>query len=437
LSCRANNQALRTLVRSTLPWAVAAAQCASAMEFDIRQVADPMRINREPTITATGLATWMCVNTNEETDIKSDIAIFSAGSTRFLTQDNQGGLVGNTKPTGHSNTLVWVSSFPQQAADASWQLREVANRDDPVPELAAGFTAHEDSDGNQWFEPILSGTNTGSTNLSTEVRRHPSGNDEICMWKGASDIRRITSDARNDHAPSVWGNLISWQTAKGWPFGWEIMLWDDGIMKQMTTNFYYDMAPKVHGTQVAWYGWDGHDFEVFLYDKATETTLQITSNQFDDVAPVLADGVVAWEGYASAEADIYVWKDGQVRKVSDNIEDDFAPRTAGGLVVWQGFDGDDFEIYLYDGEKTTKVTSNLYDDTNPDIGDGMVCWMGYVDNWDAEIFISEGKANITQVTDNEDEDREPRTAGRRVIWQVDHEGKSFINIAEPKASATP
>jgi beta propeller repeat protein len=412
--------------------ALAACPSAFAAEFDIRQVADTGRVNREPSISESGLAAWTSVATNDGANIVSDIGIYKDGSTRFLTQESTDGLSANTKPFCHSNTIVWVASFPAPVGDLSWVLREVPDRDNPVPELPARYAAHEDGTGNQWFEPLIGGTNAGSTNTEQEIRRHPSGNDEIVMWKDGGDIRRITNDNRDDYSASVWGNLLAWQIAKGWPFGWEIMIWDDGTMKQLTTNYYYDMAPRVSGSQVVWYGWDGHDFEIYLYDKSTETTIQVTSNQFDDVAPVIADGMIAWEGYASAEADVYVWKDGQVRKVSDNIEDDFGPRTDGGQVVWQGFDGDDFEIYMYDGEKTTKLTSNLYDDTNPDIADGMVCWMGYVDNWDAEIFVAEGKANITQLTDNEDEDRDPKTAGRRVIWQSDHEGKSQIFIATPK-----
>lgn len=424
----------------SLPYVLTCAilQQAGAAEFNIRQVADPNRLNREPVISETGLAAWNSVATNLGDIVASDIAIHREGSSSFLTAQEGQYHTAHLKPFAQSNTIVWVASFPNQSGNTTWVIREVANRDDPVPELHAGYIAREDGTGNQWFEPVLTGTNAAQTNVEQEVRRHPSGTDEICMWTGGSDIRRITVDARNDYAPSVYGNLLAWQVAKGWPFGWEIMLWDDGTMKQLTTNFYYDMAPKVHGTQVAWYGWDGHDFEIFLYDKATETTIQVTSNQYDDVAPVLADGVIAWEGYASAEADVFIYKDGQVRKVSENIEDDFGPRTAGGLVVWQGFDGDDFEIYLYDGEKTIKLTSNLYDDTNPDIHSGLICWMGYVENWDAEIFVAEADTKIlSQLTDNDNEDRDPRTANRRVIWQSDHEGKSEIFIAEPKAEAAP
>jgi hypothetical protein len=90
------------------------------------------------------------------------------------------------------------------------------------------------------------------------------------------------------------------------------------------------------------------------------------------LGPVLWDGVIAWEGYPSVEADIFMWKNGQITKLSDSVEDDVSPRIWNGQVVWQSFDGDDFEIYLYDGMKTVKLTQNNYDDVSPDIHDGIM-----------------------------------------------------------------
>lgn len=268
------------------------------------------------------------------------------------------------------------------------------------------------------------------------ARRHTSGDAEVMLWRrGSGEIRQLTRDNRDDLGPSVWGDIIAWQTAKGWPFGWEIMCWAGGQTIQLTTNYYYDMAPRVHGSQIAWYGWDGHDFEVFLYDHSKGSTIQITSNQYDDVSPAIWDGVIVWEGYAGADADIFMWKDGQVRKISKNVEDDLNPRIWKDKVVWQGFDGDDFEIYLYDigtGAEPDKLTSNTYDDVNPDARDGVICWMGYHDNWDAEIFAWDGGPNAVRITENEHEDRNPRTAGGRIIWESEQSGKSLIFLAEPK-----
>lgn len=65
--------------------------------------------------------------------------------------------------------------------------------------------------------------------------------------------------------------------------------------------------------------------------------------------------------------------------------------------------------------------------------------MGYHENWDAEIFYLDIKnlASATefkpvQLTTNEEDDREPQTASRRIIWVSDVEGETNIMLAEPK-----
>lgn len=449
-----------------------------AVDFTVSQISDDKRANREPVISETGLAAWMAYGEEESGSVDSDIFIYKDGKTQNLTFGKPGLNAGNMKPQVQSNSVVWAAVLSTIATtNIDWILREVSSdqRDTTVPELRALDTSPKDDSGKRSYEetptsatpqnsvvatgtistnpPDVTSTVTGEASVSVmasnpsssfiiepsaytssitqEVRSASSGETEICLWRGGSKIERITRDCHEDLGPSIWGNMIAWQKSKGWPFGWEIMLWADGQRIQLTTNYYYDMAPKVHQNQVVWSGWDGHDFEIFLYDHAKGTTTQITSNQYDDVSPTIWGGEIVWEGYAGVDADIFLWKANTSVKISDNIEDDLNPRIWNGKIVWQGFDGDDFEIYYYDGEKTVKLTSNTYDDLNPDIGESFVCWMGYFDNWDAEIFVWDG-TNVTRLTDNEVEDRDPKTAARRVIWQSNQEKASIIYLAEPK-----
>jgi len=487
-----------------------AAFCATlsaslAADFSVKAISSPKLVSREPSIGSSGLAAWSGYEILEGGETLSDIYIHKDGQTRSLTASRQRHPLANIRPQVHSNAVVWIGNMIPATRDVDWVFREVPSpeRDSPVPEIPALYRAMQDEAGNQWFEDASPGalktnaeaavaadapadtnapvaaptadTNAPAaatpeaqppaetnlvqavevieppaddSNVTNEVRRAPSGDSEVCLWTGGDEIIRITRDNRDDLGPSLWGSLITWQKAKGWPFGWEIMIWANGARSQLTTNYYYDMAPKAHGSQVVWYGWDGHDFEIFVHDTTQGTTLQITSNQYDDVSPSIWAGVVAWEGYPGADAEVFMWKDGQTQKLSENIEDDLNPKVWNGRVTWQGFDGDDFEIYLYDGEKTIKLTSNTYDDLNPDIADNMVCWMGYHDNWDAEIYAwdlngapvrAAGKdeeyrenRNAGRLTFNDVEDREPHTAGGRVIWQSDEDDKSIIYLAEPQ-----
>ncbi len=420
----------------------------AAIEFDLRQLAEEIHINRDAAISESGMAVWTQYPTNDIAPSITDLIVHRDGGRSNLTRETSAAFYGNAKPVVESNAIVWVANYREFPENQFWILREVPNRDDVAQEIPALYKVRVTETGEREFynvaditgrvEVVTNDVGTVVTNIypaaspEDQIRRHPSGASEINFWPGTGEIIRISTDARNDFNPSFSGRLVSWQKAKGFPFGWEIMAWDNGVTKQLTTNFYYEMAPKVHGRQVAWYGWDGYDFEIFLYDADREEILQLTSNRYDDVSPVVWNGQVAWEGYPAVEADVFLYRDGETLKISDNIEDDINPRIWNGQVVWQSFDGDDFEIYLYDGTKSIKVTANNYDDTNPDLRDGVITWMGYEGNWDAEIFAWDGAGQPVQLTTNEEEDRDPRTANRRIVWSVDRLGRSQIWLAEPK-----
>lgn len=452
------------LILSTL-----SALASPGIDFDVNQIADESRHNRQPVISETGLAAWSSFLSADTNDVGSDIFVYEEGRATPVTAGSEAE-VAHLQPQAQSNSVVWVGEFKGVIGTPNWILHEVPSpqRDEPVPELRAIYKLKMEDKGEQWTESTNpppdavelptnaapeSATQTvvqaavdtnappaqplppvDSYAAANEARRIPSGNSEVCLWRKGGDMQKITRDSRDDLGPSVWGPLITWQKAKSWPFGWEIMVWADGTQIQLTTNFYYDMAPKAHDNRVVWYGWDGHDFEIFLYSYVDGTITQITSNEYDDVSPDIWGDTIAWEGYAGVSADIFLWKGGEIRKVSKNIEDDLSPSVWNDLVIWQGFDGDDFEIYMYDSSQTnepTKLTSNTYDDVNPDIGDGLICWMGYFDNWDAEIFIWDG-SEVKQITDNDFEDRDPQTGAGKVIWQSDQGERSLIYLATPK-----
>lgn len=428
---------------------------AAGPQFTVTPVSDEKELGREPVIADAKLLSWIAADSSGE---NARIVALLDGKLQEVASPDRA--TAATRPQAFSNQLAWVAAFSNLLAEVGKRFAEVPDRDVGAEELRALYSATEDGQNRpilmpvpatnvQYYQRLATNaegvvyiTNVAETvTNSNEVRRLPSGPNELVFWTTTSTAKRITFDNRNDFSPSLWDGQMAWQKARGWPFGWEIFFWKDGVQKQLTTNFYYEMAPKVQGDQVVWYGWDGHDFEIYLYDLKAEKVMQITSNRFDDVAPVVWNGQIAWEGYEAAEADIWLYRDGKdtngqpvkvISKISNNPEDDINPRIWNGRVVWQGFDGDDFEIYQYDGVQTRKITANDYDDTNPDIRDDLVTWMGYKDNWDAEIFAWDGSNDPVQVTDNEQEDREPRTAGGRIAWQQDSGGKSRVFLATPK-----
>lgn len=397
----------------------------NAVEFQVSRVSDPTAINRDPVISGTGLAAWTYYSTISTASAYSHIALYNApdkttDSTSLLL------FVGGAKLTLQDNQLAFVSSYldsqsyslqrPQPKTGASTNQASISQRNN----LSAGVIRFDAS--------TASGQGDGSS---------------VWLWNNTTrTIDHMPAESMNNIAPSVWGDLIAWQWEQEWPFGYEIMIKRSGEIIQLTTNRFYDLGPNVYADKVTWFGWDGYDYEIFMYDSTRNETIQITSNRYDDTGPMIWNDVIVWEGYAAVEPDIFMWKDGAITKLSENLEDDLNPHIWGDKIVWQGFDGDDFEIYLYDisnGGPAIKITSNDFDDTNPSFHDDLIAWMGYHDNWDAEIYamdLSEGSPatgfNPVRLTDNDQEDRDVDTAGRRIIWVEEQGEQTQIMLAEPR-----
>jgi len=431
--------AISGVIRICLLLSMLFGQLVYGADFNITQIADRSVLNREPVISDTGLVAWYGLEKADSAAAASDIYIYENGKRQILTKGFSKYPAAAVKPRISGNMVVWESALNPSLIGRdkyTWSMREPPLNPNDPPVLNANYQAFCEDDGaagnigKQWFEGI---TNTADDANATNspVSRGGTGNSEIFLWKGGAEITRITSDNRNDLAPDCSDGMLVWQKAKGWPFGWEIMVWKDDFRQQLTTNYYYDMAPVVQGSRAVWYGWDGNDFEIFMYEYDKQLITQITSNYYDDVSPQVAEDIIVWQAYQTVESDIWIYRDGDILKVSKNVDDDISPRAWKGQAVWQGFDGHNFQIYLYDGEKTIKLTNEKFDNVSPDIQDGLICWIGYHDNWDAEVFVSDQR-QTTMLTENDYEDRHPRTAGGKVVWQADHDDLSDVYLAVPK-----
>ncbi len=405
-------------------------------QFSIRQIADDAYINRSPVISTTGLIAWEGMRLGPDASDSSEIFIYTGGVTRALTEGVVGPNAANSRPQVFENRLVWMAKPPSPVRDQiTWTLVDPPWDEDHPEEdsrwvLAPG--ADNEPESQIFVRPAVgeNGAELETNRWDRLPRRLPSGRSEIMLWEG-NDIRRITADGRNDFGPALGADLIAWQKARGWPFGWEIMVLAGDQRMQMTTNYFYDMGTHVDGQQVVWYGWTGRSYNIFLYDHDAGTTVQITDTDYDNKSPRIADGIIVWEGYAGINADIFMWADGEIRQLSNNFGEDSRPRIWNGEVVWQSFDGDFFQIMHFDGNEVHELTNTRYDNINPDIRDGLIVWQGYVDNFESEIFVWNGGPDAIRLTDNEYEDQRPRTAAGKVVWQADTESGSKIFLAEP------
>ncbi len=397
---------------------------ALAGEFSILQIADENLVNREPVV-SDSLVAWYAYVENPDQQANSQVFIYRNGKRENLTSDPK---TSHAHPHVYKNTIVWEGQFAEVPLNADQPGEGTAGTtpSNAPPAAAAGA------------EPAAADTNVVTGTFGPEggkqFQEHPGSSPwNILMSRDSGMVPLGPPAAVNGIAPRCGERLTVWQRAAPWPCGWEIMVWQEGAIRQITTNCFYDMSPQVYGDQVVWFGWDGQDYEIYLYKAGPNSIEQLTDNSYDDISPVIWDTMIAWEAYPAVDADIFIWKDGLSQKISDNTEDDTNPRIWNGQVVWQGLVEDDYEIFYYDGKKTIKLTSNDFDDLEPDIRDDMVCWVGYHNNWDAEIFVVEkiGERPV-MLTDNDYEDRNPRTAARRVVWEAKRAGKPLIYLAEPK-----
>lgn len=402
-------------------------QFANALDFEITRVSNSDMINREPRISSDGIAAWTYYYSSSAGSALSHIATYDASEKKL----NESSLLLFTGGGGidiFKDRIVFVSGY----YDLSYRSPP---RDGPL----SGLSSRE-----QGVEPKINMNDLVRYDMSVERDKQDKGDGTfVWSWRyGSSEIEQMPTENLSNVSPSAWDEVTVWQWEQTWPYGYEIMVKNGDEVIRLTNDKNYDLVPKIYGKKIVWYGWDGYDYEIFLHNLETGETTQLTDNRFDDTGPQIWGDTVVWEGYPGVEADIFMWRNGEILEISDNLEDDLYPRIWENYVVWQGFDGDDFEIYIYDteaGGQAVKMTSNNFDDANPEINDGMAAWLGYHDNWDSEIYAAEispamslSMISPVRLTDNDTDDLQAHTAGRRIIWVSDENKKPQIMLAEPR-----
>ena len=316
---------------------------AAGLEFDIVQIDEGHRMNQDVVISDSGLVAWSASTTNDLDFTASALVVWQEGETREISAGHPDRHAEQIRPRVWGNQIVWGSSYPEHwSGIPSWVLIDVPDQHTPYPELNAQWrvtrvtdnTGGGTGDVTQVFE-LIRDDDEEDDDLPRRVHRQPSGDKEILFWPGEGEFQRITWDTRNDINPTIGDGILSWQKAKGFPFGWEIMVYEieSGERWQITTHFFYDMGPQAFGNLVTWYGWDGEDYEIYLYDHSDKSITQVTDNRFDDESPRIWGERIVWEAFAPVEPDVYFWSrpEGKVRRISRNVEQDVNPR------IWENY----------------------------------------------------------------------------------------------------
>ena len=461
MTCRRLSSASRQTALGLVCFLLAVGH-VGAREFSVRALTDEKGNARNPDISQTGLIAWQAHSPDPDGTVgavRSDIFVLHPGErdARNITLEDDRINGRCERPIVFDDSVAFLAWFKKDITSTGYPFElsippkneEMKKLEDDYPELFDPPipTLQPDEEDEQAAAP----TNTvDAATLEAEVDANATTNGlapQRQMWRGSGQagdlalyrvgnpIERITPGNRHYNSPAGSSAGLAVQVARGWPYGYEMIVWRQGSANiiQLTTNYYYALNANMHEQELVFQAWDGNDYEIFHYRFDTDEIKQITNNQFDDVSPVVWDGTIVWVSYPTITAEIFLYRDGVIRKISEGTEDNANPSIWQDKVVWQGYDDTYLEIYYFDGRRTIKLTSNTWDDMAPQIHDGIITWMSYVDNADAEIMALDLSDNIAvQLTENDYEDTYPKTAGEKIVWQtITFEG-SQINMAQPE-----
>lgn len=447
-----------------LVWLLLSGWAACARDFTVQTLSEPQGNARLPSIGESGLVAWQEYSPYEgnepvatRPDVlrappgmqRSDIAIWKEGVARNITREDTRIAVRSERPLVSGEAVVFLAVFKDNVGGGypfeltippKSEVMQQMESDYPTlfdPPLPTPKSALEtEADSNAPPAEITPEVKAApDTTLQRQMWRSSGKDNDVAVYRSGSGIERISPGTRHFNAPVMSESGVAFLCARGWPYGYEMLVWKPGDEKltQITTNYYYVLNPDVHGNELVFQAWDGNDYEIYLYHFDTGQIEQITNNQFDDISPVVWNGQVAWIAHPTVSAEVFLHKDGDIRKISEGTQDNSAPSIWEGRVVWQAYDDTDLEIYYFNGNRTIKLTSNAWDDMAPQIRDGLIVWMSYVDNWDAEIMALDlGDYIAVQLTNDEFEDSFPKTAGEKVVWQTVNETGAIVQMAVPQ-----
>ena len=419
---------------------------AQARTFDVKAISETNNFNRAPVISDTGAVAWLSVHPNPDREGFSDLDVMFWKDGQLTNLREKGASGSCSQPAVSGDEVVFIGQMRRNGAIRDEEEQKADGLPLAAPEVMLTDSQREmEKEAPNLFLNTHANYRRNPVDAGGEGEEAPSGERKATAspgWDGNDVFRYDSADGTvkaltaSDHMPSFPKNGAAgatWQSARMWPYGYNIVFWDRerNEVKAVCANFYYMLAPALQGEQLVFQGWDGHDYEIYIYDVREGVLTQITDNQFDDVMPSLWNHEVAWVAYPSLSGEIFHWNNGEIRKISTDSKENLNPQIWEGKVVWQGFDGEDSELYYFDGVRTIKLTSNTWDDVQPKFRDGLIAWMSYVGGWDAEIMAMdiEDKAAVA-LSENETEDRDPDTAGGKVVWQANGRGRSVIYLAE-------
>jgi hypothetical protein len=197
-----------------------------------------------------------------------------------------------------------------------------------------------------------------------------------------------------------------------------IYLYSEGIIKEIAIGSTHEMTgclgPRINdNAEIVYRNYDGNDNEIYLYRNGT--IKKISENNYDDGYPDINNsGLIVWGGRYSPNYKIYLYNGSNIQEiatVSPSVTETnyvHGPKiNNNGQIVWPSFDGNDYEIYLHSGGINTQITDNSTSDSNSFINNnGDIVWSGFDGN-DYEIYLYYNGVTY-QITNNDYDDLYPK-----------------------------
>lgn len=138
-----------------------------------------------------------------------------------------------------------------------------------------------------------------------------------------------------------------------------------------------------------------------------------------EVAEVTYNDRVFSAADEDGDTEIYIEKDGELTKITDNTSADDSPYydDLSETIVWHRLVEARYQIMSYnlDDEEEIQMTSDRYNNMQPNQYGDITVWQGWVGN-DWEIFQLVDD-ELTMITDNTTHDISPHINGTHIIWQ--------------------
>jgi hypothetical protein len=173
---------------------------------------------------------------------------------------------------------------------------------------------------------------------------------------------------------------------------------DQGLNRITCDQASLHVLPSLYEGRIAWQSrsaWDpSDDWEIYFWDGAT--TRRITDNAVHDTHPSLYQNVVAWCSDGNVVY-LSIPPAGEPGPLPSPVVvgPGEAPSLFKNKIAYQSSDGDDMEIFLHDihyGE-TLQITDNEDEDRNPSLYDGTIAWQSARTEMDnAQILYWDGTA---------------------------------------------